>query len=570
MKRMILLACTMMLALCLSVGSVFGEDTIPVKSIKPESEEIILLLGASEDLAKGKINITVKPEDTTVKDFVFISGKEEVVTVDNEGNLQAVGAGKATITIAPNEEKPKVKATCTVKVGNAVTGIEIPASKTINKGKTFIIKPTILPADAMIKKVEYTTSDESVATVSKEGTVKGVACGTAVITCTAADGSGVSASCEITVIQPVKSVKADPSNVTLLLGASAQMAQGQVNPVIAPDDSTVKTCLFTSSDESIVTVDSEGRLKAVGPGKAKITIVPDEEGTQVKGTCSITVGNAVTKIEIPSSQTINKGQTFTIKPNLLPKDALIKDVIYTSSDESVATVSKSGTVKAVKCGEATITCQAADGSGVKATCTITVIQPVTQITTEVKKIVLFQGNSRKWFVSVGPSDATIKEVKYSSSDSRVAAVDDRGNITAKSAGKATITATSTDGSNKSCTCNVVVEPVVPISLDSIGFGIYNYNLLGITVTNQCSTLTIVDFDFDLAFYSYSGSMINGGSFSLGKQTRIGPKRRQTIKRTVYGTGQAYKTVMTITGVYFSDGSYYSIPTASQETWTFTR
>ena len=95
-------------------------------------------------------------------------------------------------------------------------------------------------------------------------------------------------------------------------------------------------------------------------------------------------------------------------------------------------------------------------------------------------------------------------------------------------------------------------------------------MMTITVTNKCSTMTIVDFDFDMSFYDYSGSMINGGSFSLGSEEKIGPGKQKTIKRNVYGIGQAYKTVIGITGVRFSDGTYWSIPSSDQETWQFTR
>ena len=182
---------------------------------------------------------------------------------------------------------------------------------------------------------------------------------------------------------------------------------------------------------------------------------------------------------------------------------------------------------------------------------------------------MFRGDTKYWRVYAEPSDATNKKLNYSSSAWNVS-IDSNGEVTGKSAGKAKITATSTDGSKKSCTCDVIVEPSVPLSLDSIGYGIYMYNMMAMTVTNKCSTLTVVDYDFDLAFYDYSGSMINGGSYSLGKEERIGPGRQKTIKRTIYGVGQAYKTVVTITGVKFSDGSYWSIPSSEQETWSFTR
>lgn len=368
---------------------------------------------------------------------------------------------------------------------------------------------------------------------------------------------------------PVKAIKLESNNISLLIGASEDAARGQIKLIVTPENTTTTSFSFESNNESVVTVDQEGNLQAVGVGKAKVTIVPKEDKPKAKAICSVSVGQAVTKIKIPASQTIHKTKTFSIKPTVEPKEATSKNVIYSSSNENVATVNKQGVVKGLKCGNATITCTAADGSGVSATCEITVIQPVSKVSSSTKRMVMFRGDTKYWRVYAEPSDATNKKLNYSSSAWNVS-IDSNGEVTGKSAGKAKITATSTDGSKKSCTCDVIVEPSVPLSLDSIGYGIYMYNMMAMTVTNKCSTLTVVDYDFDLAFYDYSGSMINGGSYSLGKEERIGPGRQKTIKRTIYGVGQAYKTVVTITGVKFSDGSYWSIPSSEQETWSFTR
>lgn len=418
--------------------------------------------------------------------------------------------------------------------------------------------------------LEWASADEAIAKVNNQGAVTGVAPGKAQVTCQAKDNPEIKASVEVTVIQPVKAVKCETDKILLLLGASEDAAKGKINVLITPENATVQKCSYASGDESVVTVDEEGNLQALTAGKARITIVPIEEGTQVKAFCNVTVGQAVNSITIPNEQTIDKKKTFAIKPVIEPKEAIEKKVEYTSSNGEVAKVNKAGVVTAVSCGKATITCSAIDGSGVTAQCEVTVIQPVTKVSSKERKVVLFEDQQQTWRVSAEPSDATNKTLTYSSSESYVASVDSSGKITAKHAGKTRITATSTDGSKKSTYVDVIVEPAVPISLDSIGYGVYNYNLLGITVTNKCSTQAIVDFDFDLNFYDWGGSKINGGSYSLGKEVRIRAGGKTTIKRTVYGTGQAYKTVITITGVKFADGSYWSIPYGKQETWSFTR
>lgn len=67
-----------------------------------------------------------------------------------------------------------------------------------------------------------------------------------------------------------------------------------------------------------------------------------------------------------------------------------------------------------------------------------------------------------------------------------------------------------------------------------------------------------------------GTVVNSGSYSLGKTVTVGANNQKTIKRTVYGVGQAYKVTITITDVTFTDGTVYKIPADAQETWTFTR
>ena len=444
--------------------------------------------------------------------------------------------------------------------------------RTVSVGKLLKLQAEVtkLKDDAPEKTdVEWSSEDPAVAAVSDKGEVTGLKPGSVRITVNLKDRPEIRTFARIHVVNPVRTIKTDKS-VTLLYGASEDRGKGKLPVTIEPEDATIRTCIYTSSNEEVVKVDGEGNLQAVGPGKARITIISAEEGSKAKADCAVTVAQAVQSISLPRSITIDKRKNASLKAEIQPKDATSKALEFTSSNERIATVSKNGTVTAVACGKATITAAAADGSGVTAACEVTVIQPVTRVSSMSNKIVLFEGQEQSWSTSVEPYDATNRKLSFSSDSSYVAAVDSNGRITAKSAGKARITATAVDGSNKSCTCSVIVEPSEAITLESIGYGVYMGNLFAMTVTNQCSTMTIVDFDFDLSFYDYSDRLVNGGSFSLGKEERIGPGREKTIKRNVYGTSQAYKTVITITGVKFADGTTWSIPYSQQKTWTFTR
>ena len=139
-----------------------------------------------------------------------------------------------------------------------------PASAVISVGKTLNVKATVAPKNATAKKPDWSSSDETVATV-QNGKVKGIAPGTATITAKATDESGVSAAIEVTVVQPVSKITVQDPKLTLPPGTIWEQIA-----YIEPQDATLKTLDWTSSNEKIATVDSEGVITAVAIGKCNI------------------------------------------------------------------------------------------------------------------------------------------------------------------------------------------------------------------------------------------------------------------------------------------------------------
>lgn len=150
-------------------------------------------------------------------------------------------------------------------------------------GKTLNVKVNIEPKNATAKKQDWTSSDEAVATV-QNGKVKGIAPGTATITAKAMDNSGVTASLEIRVVQPVKKITIDAGKTLNLPVGYTQM----ITLNIQPDDATVKDVTWTSSNEKVATVDNNGLVTAVAKGKAKIT-VEAADGSKVKAVVNVVV-----------------------------------------------------------------------------------------------------------------------------------------------------------------------------------------------------------------------------------------------------------------------------------------
>jgi len=241
-----------------------------------------------------------------------------------------------------------------------------PSSLELNVGETGTLEATVAPETAR-QVVRWSNADKTVATV-EEGVVTAVAPGSTTITCTATDGSGISATCDVVVIQKAESITLSATSQTIKVGDDPI----QLEATVLPETTSNKDVTWTSSDESIATVDETGIVTAVSAGTATITCTAaDESG--VSATCEITVIQLVTEITLSSSSlNLEVGNTKTLLATVLPENANDKSVTWTSSDESVVTVDEDGTVTAIAIGTTTITCTAVDGSEVFANCEVTV------------------------------------------------------------------------------------------------------------------------------------------------------------------------------------------------------
>lgn len=556
------------------------EDTIEitvgahVSSVAIDEGKIELL--ADSAMAYGEVHYTITPENAYCQDVVMLSSDENVVTVDNAGKLSAVAPGTATITVTPIDTACTQSATCEVTVRQAVKEIRLNHNAVdFYFGDELNLTAEIIPENANDKTLTWTSSDESVATVSEEGNITAISVGETDITCTANDGSGISATCTLTIVKPVEAIELSENSIFLLAGASEDLSKKQIVHTVIPEDATYQTAVWTSSDESVATVDANGVVTAINAGKSIITARTTDPkfAESLTASCEITVGNAVQKITFEDIDTdIAKGTSKKLKATITPAVVHNSKLTWSSSDETVLKVDANGNVRGVGVGNAKITCAATDGSGVVAEKKFFVYQPVTGLRAEeTGNIILFEGKDITLHAIAAPEDATNKEVEWTSDNTSVATVDSSGCVTGKGKGSAVITATTKDGSNRKCTFRVYVEPAVPVTVESLGFGIYNGNLLGITVKNQCSKLAIKNFDFDIELESYYGTELDSsGTYNLGSDVYIGAGSTQTIKRTLSGVSWTQKVVITITGVEFTDGTFYSIPWSKQETWSFRR
>ena len=256
----------------------------------------------------------------------------------------------------------------------AVSGVALDKKvATINVGKTVTVKATVTPANADNKTLVWTSSNTKIATVSN-GVVKGVKAGRVIITAKTTDGSNISATCTVTVKQPVTSISLS-KKATMYTGKKLTL-KAKVNPANASN----KALTWKSSNTKIAKVASNGVVTGVKAGTVKITATA-KDGSRKSATCTVTVRQSVSKITLSKTNVVlpKKGSSYNVRVTVAPKNAYNKNVAVKSAKTKVAKVSastvKSGkTVKitAVKKGTTKVVFTAKDGSKKSATCKVTV------------------------------------------------------------------------------------------------------------------------------------------------------------------------------------------------------
>lgn len=277
----------------------------------------------------------------------------------------------------------------------------------------------------------------------------------AVILAFALTFTGVSIPANAAATSTVKSitVKNLPSNtLTLKVGKTFTLKT----------NTTSGNLKFSTSNKKIVTVSSAGKIKAVKKGSANITISL-KSNAKIKKVVKVTVGQPATRVKVnKSALTIKKGRSAVIKATVGPNTTSNKKVIWKSSNSKIAKVSATGRVTAVKGGTVTITAVAADGSGKKAVCKVTVKAPITSLKFSKISGRLYVGKTMQLSPVIKPAYATNKKCAWSSSNDKVAMVNSEGKVYAAATGTAVITAKATDGTGKKATYKITVEKPVTI------------------------------------------------------------------------------------------------------------
>ena len=391
-------------------------------------------------------------------------------------------------------------------------------SKVVKKGDTLQLKAyrNGIEVKDITWSVTYGSPNTS---ITKYGLVRTLNIGLATIT--AVDSNGNKANCNINVVEDIGKISFDITEVNLKKGETVRY-----NPFISPTPNNyIKLTNWTSSNSSVATVDSTGNVTANSVGKTTIS-VSSETGFTTSYTLNVISPATYMYFEEPNV-TLVKGQSK--KLNLIVKPDDCTDTVTYKSSDSDLSVDSNGVITANENYTGTYTITAESSSGATATCQVKVINPpviatglelnYTEKTMLVGEVLILKG-------TFTPADATDKTLTWKSSNENVATVSQNGSVTAKSGGKVTITATTSNGIVAGCVISIIdpaSDKQFTLTAQSRTAAVGSYVDIPLIVGKASLSYLSAEFTYDttkLQFFSVCDVAFDNFKSSMAKEGKI--------------------------------------------------
>ena len=347
----------------------------------PMATQVVLNKTQHNAIVDDVFTLTAKvmPEKAA-QNVVWTMDKTDILQDLGNGKFKALKAGEVTIT-ATAQDGSEVKATCHVVVKNPMA-TQVVLNKTQHNAivdDVFTLTAKVMPEKAA-QNVVWTMDKTNILQDLGNGKFKALKAGEVTITATAQDGSGMKATCRVVVKNPIAT--------QVVLNASNKFVYVEevftLNANILPEKAVQKVS-WELSNATIVESLGDGRFLALREGRTTITAVATD-GSGVRAVCHVVVQAKKPVVpEIPKAtevvldslqRTVHAEEEFTLIAKVMPEKAVQK-VVWTMDKTDILQDLGEGKFKALKTGEVMITATAQDGSGVKATCHVTVIPPTT-------------------------------------------------------------------------------------------------------------------------------------------------------------------------------------------------
>lgn len=347
---------------------VYEDSNLPTDLSVP-METVTVGVGANYN-----VSAAVSPEDAVDKKLNWLSNNEIVALAAN-GVIIGKTPGSAVVSVTTVNGIKKDINVNVVSEKIQVESISLDNNRLdLKVGETKKFSYNVNPENASNKsiKIDY---DKNIISVNSDGEVTGVKVGNTQLKITSDNGKV--ATLDIVVTTDVVKISALKLNNTNL-----ELSKGDLGKLVAavnPSNATERNLVWDSSNKNIVAVDMTGNLKAIGVGKATIT-VSAKDNASVKATCAVTVKEKiikVTKVALNKTSVGMKVSTVTkLTATVSPNNASNKTVRWSSSDPKVVTVDNSGNLKAIAPGKAVVAVVSSSDSNVSAKASI-VVQKLT-------------------------------------------------------------------------------------------------------------------------------------------------------------------------------------------------
>ena len=420
----------------------FLNNNMPFTTLAGDPANVVVSISpTSINLANGEtLKFTPSISDPSLNDgkYTWASSNTNVATIDSTGLLTTKAAGTTTITVTHTTSNKK--ATATVNVSNLTLSVS-PNSFELSPNTSQTLVVTLNPSSITNQTISWSTSNNSVASVamstSTSAVVTAKANGTATITGTHASGRTVTATVNVNNYSSAV-VTLNYGTVNLAIGEPLQYVA-----TVSPSSLNDGKITWSSNNTNVATIgSSNGLVSARTTGTATITAYHTTSGKSA--TSSIRVTDLTITLD-PTSADLLVNETKNITAQFNPSDISNKNIVWTTSNSSVATVTNNGisigTVTGKAIGTATIT--ATHASGKKATFAVTVHNGAT-VTISPTSPKVGEGRKSTLTATIAPTSISNKTITWSSSNTSIATINSStGEVTGVKPGTTTITATHT-------------------------------------------------------------------------------------------------------------------------------
>lgn len=419
-------------------------------------------------IAKGdtsKLIPKILPTDATYQkneDFTWTTDSASIVTVNASGEIKGVTAGTAKVTAIAKDGSGLI-ATSVVSV--IQPGLNITGPTEVAVGADISLQAALVTVNENVTSVRWSSSNSTKAnfTVSDQftGILHGVQKGTVTVTATVVTDKGNTYSKDYTVKIYIPLTSIGLGNASIRVGETVKL-----NASIAPSDADYPNLTWSTDRSDLITIDSSGNITGTAEGTARITI-NSTDGSNLTANATVIVVKPSLTVNGPTS--VNIGEKITLEAIFSTINETATSISWSSTDQDKASFVTDGDYKRVLTGvkagtvNGTVTISTDKGSIYTKVFSITVTMiPATSISIENATIRVSQ--SLDVTPTFTPSNASIKELIWETTNPQVVKVDSKGTIQGVTVGTATLTATTTDGTNLSDTATItVIRPSISVT-----------------------------------------------------------------------------------------------------------